>query len=113
MTQIQSAACNSIRDDGIYLAELAEYWRIPIADVSRIAKRLEENGWIIWSFDENKTHTWLCLSNVALEMMEKQKQAMVTAFDRILSTISEEDLQTTIRTVHAIQELIESQERFM
>lgn len=113
LTQIQDASSNSERDNGIYLSELAEYWKIPIADVSRIAKRLEEKGWIIWTFDENKTHTWLCLSDAALEKMEKQKHAMLAAFGRITSSIQEEDLQTTIRTVHTIQELIESQEIFM
>lgn len=113
LSQIQLASAESSRADGIYLSELAEFWNISITDASRIAKRLEEKGWIIWTFNEDKTCTWLRLSEVAIEKMEKQEEAMLNAQERITAVIPEEDLQTTIKTMQAIQELIESHEVFM
>lgn len=112
LSQIQLASAESSRADGIYLSELAEFWNISITDASRIAKRLEEKGWIIWTFNEDKTCTWLRLSEVAIEN-GKQEEAMLNAQERIAAVIPEEDLQTTIKTMQAIQELIESHEVFM
>ena len=39
---------NSEIEDGVYLSDLAEYMNMPITDISKAVKKLQQKGYVEW-----------------------------------------------------------------
>ena len=93
-------------EDGVYLANLASEMNLSIPDTSRAVKKLQEKGYVSWMLDENKEKTYIALTKNAVEMSERQKEKIASAYEKIVSEISKEDLETTVRTLASISKMI-------
>ncbi|MGI6021105.1 MAG: MarR family transcriptional regulator, partial [Lachnospiraceae bacterium] len=89
-----------------YLADLASEMNLSIPDTSRAVKKLQEKGYVSWMLDENKEKTYIALTKNAVEMSERQKEKIASAYEKIVSEISKEDLETTVRTLASISKMI-------
>ncbi len=113
LKQIQMSADESEGpQDGVYLSDLADHIGRTTVETSKIVKHLDDKGYIIWSIDDNKEKTIVKLSEKSKEMMLKQSDTMKDLYEKIIATVPKEDLDTTLKTVHAIREMIEVSENF-
>lgn len=93
-------------EDGVYLNELAEYMNISMPELSKAVKNLEEKGYVVWKTDEKKEHTFVTLTNKAIELVSGQKRRMMECYEKIITNIRAEDMETTLLTLGRIRELI-------
>lgn len=107
---INKLALMSENENGIYLAELAEAMNLSIPEVSRMAQRLQDKGYIIWKTDNDKKKTYVKLSGKANELMQKQKDRIVKAYEEITKNISQEELKSMGNTMKKITEIIKNTE---
>lgn len=94
-------------EDGVYLSELAEFMSLPMAKISVTVKKLQEKGYVSWKTDMKEERTFITLTNSAKDLMERQKQHMTDAYEKIVTNISKADLETTTKTLGKIRDLIE------
>ena len=94
-------------EDGVYLSELAEFMGLPMANISVTVKKLQEKGYVSWKTDMKEERTFITLTNSAKELMERQKQHMINAYEKIVTNISREDMEITLQTLGKIRSLIE------
>lgn len=113
LKQIQLAEQEKGTADGVYLSDIAEHINRSTVETSKMVKHLESKGYIIWRIDDNKEKTVVRLSEKSKEMMKKQSDNMIEIYERIIATVPKEDLETTLKTIHAIREMIEVSETFV
>lgn len=94
---------NSTLEDGVYLSDIAEQMSIPVTQISTAVKKLEGKGYVLWKLDDSREHTYVMLTDRALKLK------MMDAYEKIVSNIRKEDLETTILTISKIRQLFESE----
>ena len=94
-------------EEGVYLSELAEFMGLPMAKISITVKKLQEKGYVSWKTDMQEERTFITLTNSAKDLMERQKQHMTQAYEKIITNISKEEMETTLQTLGNIRRLIE------
>ena len=91
---------------GVYLFTLAIEMNLPITDVSKAIKKLEDKGYVIWKLDEKKEKTYIKFTNKAIELMQEQKEKMEAAYEKIISNIPQEDIFITLNTLKKVRDLL-------
>ena len=89
-----------------YLSDLAEFFETPVSSVSRIIRKLENKGYVIWKMDENHERTYVELSNIAVELLKAQKEKLIRCSKIVHENIPEEELETTQKTLEKIQSIV-------
>mgnify|MGYP004477116117 FL=1 len=106
---IQEGIKNSTLEDGVYLSDLAEQMSIPVTQISTAVKKLEGKGYVLWKLDDSREHTYVMLTDRALKLESDQRRKMMDAYEKIVSNIRKEDLETTMLTISKIRQLFESE----
>lgn len=106
---IQEEIKNSTLEDGVYLSDLAEQISIPVTQISTAVKKLEGKGYVLWKLDDSREHTYVMLTDRALKLESDQRRKMMDAYEKIVSNIRKEDLETTMLTISKIRQLFESE----
>ena len=106
---IQEEIKNSTLEDGVYLSDLAEQISIPVTQISTAVKKLEGKGYVLWKLDDSREHTYVMLTDKALKLESDQRRKMMDAYEKIVSNIRKEDLETTMLTISKIRQLFESE----
>lgn len=96
-------------EDGVYLSELAEAMNLPMSKISVTVKKLQEKGYVNWKTDMKEERTFITLTNSAKELMMRQRQHMMDAYEKIVTSVRKEDLETTLLTLSKIRQLIAEQ----
>ena len=96
-------------EEGVYLSELAEFMGLPMAKISITVKKLQEKGYVSWQTDMKEERTFITLTTSANELMRRQKEHMMNAYEKILTNIRKEDLETTLLTLSKIRDLLAEQ----
>ena len=96
-------------EEGVYLSELAEFMGLPMAKISITVKKLQEKGYVSWKTDMKEERTFITLMTSAKELMRRQKERMMNAYEKILTNIRKEDLETTLLTLSKIRDLLAEQ----
>ena len=104
---IRECEKNSDIEEGVYLSTLAEQMEMPITDLSKAIKKLEDRGYIIWKLDKKKEKTYIMFTNKAIELMQEQREKMTVAYKKIISNIPEENIAITLNTLKNVRELLE------
>lgn len=97
---------NSEIEDGVYLSDLAEYMNMPITDISKAVKKLQQKGYVEWHTDDKKERTYITSTTKAVSEMHSQKESLVSAYSKIIANIDGEDLKTTIDTLAKIRKIL-------
>lgn len=105
---IRECEKNSDIEEGVYLSTLAEQMEMPITDLSKAIKKLEDRGYIIWKLDKKKEKTYIMFTNKAIELMQEQREKMTVAYKKIISNIPEENIAITLNTLKNVRELLET-----
>lgn len=100
---------NSTLEDGVYLSDIAEQMSIPVTQISTAVKKLEGKGYVLWKLDDSREHTYVMLTDRALKLKSDQRRKMMDAYEKIVSNIRKEDLETTMLTISKIRQLFESE----
>ena len=100
---------NSTLEDGVYLSDIAEQMSIPVTQISTAVKKLEGKGYVLWKHDDSREHTYVMLTDRALKLKSDQRRKMMDAYEKIVSNIRKEDLETTMLTISKIRQLFESE----
>ena len=106
---IQEGIKNSTLEDGVYLSDLTEQMSIPVTQISTAVKKLEGKGYVLWKLDDSREHTYVMLTDRALKLESDQRRKMMDAYEKIVSNIRKEDLETTMLTISKIRQLFESE----
>lgn len=106
---IQEGIKNSTLEDGVYLSDFAEQISIPVTQISTAVKKLEGKGYVLWKLDDSREHTYVMLTDRALKLESDQRRKMMDAYEKIVSNIRKEDLETTMLTISKIRQLFESE----
>ena len=106
---MQEGIKNSTLEDGVYLSDLAEQMSIPVTQISTAVKKLEGKGYVLWKLDDSREHTYVMLTDRALKLESDQRRKMMDAYEKIVSNIRKEDLETTMLTISKIRQLFESE----
>lgn len=85
--------------EGVYLSDLAEQMSIPVTQISTAVKKLESKGYVLWKLDDSRERTYIMLTDRALKLESNQKRKMMDAYEKIISNIRKEDLETTMLTI--------------
>lgn len=105
---IQEGIKNSALEEGVYLSDLAEQMNVPVTQISAAVKKLESKGYVLWKLDDSRERTYIMLTDRALKLESDQKRKMMDAYEKIISNIRKEDLETTMLTISKIRELFEN-----
>lgn len=97
---------NSEIADGVYLSDLAEYMNMPMPDISKAIKKLEQKGYVEWHTDEKKERTYITPTTKAVSDMRNQRESLVSAYGKIVDNIDDNDLKTTIETIAKIRNIL-------
>lgn len=97
---------NSEIADGVYLSDLAEYMNMPMPDISKAIKKLEQKGYVEWHTDEKKERTYITPTTKAVSDMRNQRESLVSAYGKIVANIDDNDLKTTIETIAKIRNIL-------
>ena len=106
---IQEGIKNSTLEDGVYLSDLAEQMSIPVTQISTAVKKLEGKGYVLWKLDDSRERTYIVFTDRALKLESDQRRKMMDAYEKIVSNIRKEDLETTMLTISKIRQLFESE----
>ncbi|WP_455721186.1 MarR family winged helix-turn-helix transcriptional regulator [Agathobacter sp.] len=106
---IQEGIKNSVLEEGVYLSDLAEQMNVPVTQISVAVKKLESKGYVLWKLDDSRERTYIMLTDRALKLESDQKRKMMDAYEKIVSNIRKEDLETTMLTISKIRQLFESE----
>lgn len=106
---IQEGIKNSTLEDGVYLSDLAEQMSIPVTQISTAVKKLEGKGYVLWKLDDSRERTYIVFTDRALKLESDQRCKMMDAYEKIVSNIRKEDLETTMLTISKIRQLFESE----
>ena len=79
----------------------------PMAELSVTVKKLQEKGYVNWNTDMEEERTYITLTNKAKDLMERQKRHMIDSYEKIVTNIRKEDMETTLLTLGRIRQLIE------
>ena len=82
---------------------------IPVTQISTAVKKLEGKGYVLWKLDDSREHTYVMLTDRALKLESDQRRKMMDAYEKIVSNIRKEDLETTMLTISKIRQLFESE----
>ena len=105
---IQEGIKNSVLEEGVYLSDLAEQMNVPVTQITAAVKKLESKGYVLWKLDDSRERTYIMLTDRALKLESDQKRKMMDAYEKIISNIRKEDLETTMLTISKIRELFEN-----
>lgn len=106
---IQEGIKNSTLEEGVYLSDLAEQMSIPVTQISTAVKKLESKGYVLWKLDDSRDRTYIMLTDRALKLESDQRRKMMDAYEKIVSNIRKEDLETTMLTISKIRQLFENE----
>ena len=96
---------NHSKDGRAYLADMADFFHIPISKVSRRVRKLEERGYVIWKMDESRERTYIEPSKMALELLKEQRNKINECERMVQERIPDSDVEitkSTLRKIHAI-----------
>lgn len=107
IAQCQSAAQPTNR---AYLYQLSERLEMPIPKVSKAIRHLQDEGYVTWKTDDELGRTYVKLTNTAIELMQDMKANLQDYYQEILNTVDSKDLETTLRTMKQISEIISAKQ---
>lgn len=102
LTAIQDRAGQRGRPGRAYLADLSAALELPIPTLSKTAERLQDKGLVTWKTDRTAGQTYVKLTSKAVELMDSERRAMRTAYDRVKAEIDEKELEQALATVRKI-----------
>lgn len=75
----------------LYLRQICEELDMPITRVSKMVQGMQDKGYVYWNHDnEGATGTYITLSELGYEALEKQQQKISNFFDKAISEYGEE-----------------------
>lgn len=107
IAQCQSASRPTNR---AYLYQLSEQMNLPIPSISRAIRRLQEKGYVTWKTDDELGRTYVKLTGIAAELMQDMKNSLRDYCVEIVNTVDSKDLETTLRTVKQISDIISARQ---
>lgn len=93
--------------EGAYLSEVANYMDLSMPATSKMITNLEKKGYIIWKLDEKKEQTYIVLTSKAIELTNCEKNKIISIYDKVVSEIDPDDLETTRNTLKKIRQVME------
>ena len=93
--------------EGAYLSEVANYMDLSMPATSKMITNLEKKGYIIWKLAEKKEQTYIVLTNKAIELTNCEKNKIISIYDKVVSEIDPDDLETTRNTLEKIRQVME------
>ena len=106
MYNIMDYQKNHSKDGRAYLADMAEFFHMPVAKISKRIKRLEERGYVIWKMDENRERTYVEPSKMALELLKEQRNKIDECEKLVKERIPDSDVEITMSTLKKIHAII-------
>ncbi|MCD8143261.1 MAG: MarR family transcriptional regulator [Clostridiales bacterium] len=107
IAQCQSASQTT---DRAYLYQLSEQMNQPIPKISRAIRRLQEKGYVTWKTDDELGRTYVKLTSIAVNLMQDMKNSMRDYYVEIVNTVDSKDLETTLRTMKQISDIISARQ---
>lgn len=98
-------------ETGVYLSELAEAMDIPIAQMSKAAKGLQEKGYIFWKMTDERDRTYVELTPNAIELMKEEHGLLRGVYEQIHLEIPEEELMNMGQTMRKITDIMKRASR--
>lgn len=96
-------------DDRVYLRELGESMGVGMQMLSRMITSVQDKGYVLWLTKEDKSGTYVVLTEGGIKRIEKEKEEMRETFSKIKRTIPHEDLEITLDTFQKISGIIKKQ----
>lgn len=90
----------------VYLVNLANEMEVPISEISKAATHLQDRNYVTWKTDESGRMTYVEITDLARSRMSAQKKRIERMKEKVMESISDEDLATTIRTMEKVAELV-------
>lgn len=97
--------------DRVYLSDLAEEMDVTVSVASKSIRALAEKGFVLWETDEKRERTYVSLTTRSKELMASQRQRLSDAYEQVLRTIPQEDLDTTMNTMAKIRAIVGAEDR--
>lgn len=91
---------------GVYLSELSAEMNIPMPELSKAVKSLQDKGYVCWEINDERNKTYIYLTNSAVELMNDELLRMKQFYNIIRSEIDDNDLKITLKTMKKISQLI-------
>ncbi|MCD8342274.1 MAG: MarR family winged helix-turn-helix transcriptional regulator [Clostridiales bacterium] len=93
-----------------YLYQLSEMMDSPIPRISKAIRHLQDEGYVTWKTDDEMGRTYVTLTNIAVELMQDMKNNLQDYYKEILETVDGKDLETTLRTMKQISDIISAKQ---
>lgn len=90
----------------VYLVNLANEMEVPISEISKAATHLQDRNYVTWKTDESGRMTYVEITDLARSRMSAQEKRIERMKEKVMESISDEDLATTIRTMEKVAELV-------
>lgn len=90
----------------VYLVNLANEMEVPISEISKAVTHLQDRNYVTWKTDESGRMTYVEITDLARSRMSAQEKRIERMKEKVMESISDEDLATTIRTMEKVAELV-------
>ena len=77
--------------------------------LSRMITSVQDKGYVLWLTKEDKSGTYVVLTDGGIKRIDKEKEEMRETFAKIKRTIPHEDLEITLDTFQKISGIIKKQ----
>lgn len=94
-------------ENGVYLTEIADVMQIPITQVSKAVKQLQDKGYVTWKTNAEKDRTYVELTSTAIELMNDEHIRMKKFYERILEEVPADEMAAMIKTMKKITDIVE------
>ncbi|MCC8076558.1 MAG: winged helix DNA-binding protein [Clostridiales bacterium] len=99
--------CGAEDDSGrVYLSDLAAEMNVTVSVASKSIRALAEKGFVLWETDEKRERTYVSLTSRAKGLMDSQRQWLSDAYEKVVRTIPQADLETTMSTMAKIRGIV-------
>ncbi len=102
LNAIQERAGQRGRPGRTYLSDLSAALDLPIPTLSKTVERLQDKGLVTWKTDRTAGQTYVKLTSKAVELMDSERRAMKTAYERVKAEIDEKELEQALETMRKI-----------
>lgn len=95
-------------DDKIYLQDLADKLELSIHQASKIARRLQERGLIIWSHDgDGEEGTYICETDMGVEAMKRQDAVLEERYRNVIEEFGYDNLVQLLSEMKRLNEIMD------
>lgn len=90
-----------------YLSDLAEQLKMPISGVSKMIKRLNERGLVLWSHDgDGSEGTYVVITKSGLGAMARQEKVLSEYYGRVIDKFGHDNLIELLQQMEKLEEIM-------